>query len=137
MNTNIKTKLAILLMTVASVFPVLGQEAPKATVLVYRPASIVGSALKPSIYCDGKELQRLRNRTFFSASVEPGKHMITAGRSEVGQFVDFEPGKHYFIRFGHKNWVGTAVSGRQPITLTVVTEDEARSELHGLKDASR
>jgi hypothetical protein len=68
---------------------------PTATIHVYRERHLVGFAISPSIYVDGIELQRLRNGTFFVAILLTGKHMITVGRSEVGLFVDFEPGKQY------------------------------------------
>src|SRR5450755_706192 len=98
---------ATVLVTLALAATAYGQERD-ATVTVYRPyCRFVGIALSPSIYSDGIELQRLHNGTVFTATLPPGKHMITAGRSEVGQFVDFEPGQKYFFRFGHKNWAGT------------------------------
>jgi hypothetical protein len=90
-------------------------------------------AISPSIYVDGIELQRLRNGTFFVASLPIGEHMITAGRSEVGLFVDFEPDAQYYFRMDHKNWAGTAVSGRQPVFLSQVPADQAEAEMKNLK----
>ena len=101
----------------AKIVGAVAQEPPNATIYVYRPASLVGMALSPSIYCDEKELEQLPNGTYFSSPISPGKHMIVAGHSEVGLFVDFEPGKQYYFRFGHENCVGT---------LTQVSEDEAK-----------
>ena len=108
-------------------------QAPTATIHIYREKHSVGFAISPSIYVDGIELQRLRNGTFFVANLPTGKHMITAGRSEVGAFVDFEPDKHYYFRMDHKNWAGTAVSGRQPVFLSQVPADQAESEIKNLK----
>jgi len=34
-------------------------------VTVYRPKKFVGSALKPSVYVDGKQVARLQNGRFF------------------------------------------------------------------------
>jgi Protein of unknown function (DUF2846) len=104
-----------------------------ATIHVYRPWHFVGFAIAPSIYCDGIEIQRLHNGEAFVASVPVGKHMITAGRSEVGQLVEFQAGEQYFFKFGHKNWFGTAVSGRQPVTLSQVPEEEAQPEIRKIK----
>jgi hypothetical protein len=112
-------------------------EAVNATIHVYRARRVAGMALHPSIYCDGVELQRLHNGAFFTASLPPGKHMISAGRSEVGQSLNLESGKQYFFRFGHKNTFVTAVSGRQPVTLSRVSEEEARPEMRELKDTTR
>jgi hypothetical protein len=108
---------------------------PTAKIHVYRPNTrIFGIGSHPSIYCDGKELTRLYRGTIFTAWVAPGKHLITGGRSEVGQLVDMEPGKDYYFRFAFD--AGKNLSGAQPFTLSVVSEDEARSErqnLRGLK----
>ena len=60
--------------------------------------------------------------------------MITLGRTEVGQFVNMESGKEYYFRFGHKNILVTAVSGREPLTLTLVEEATAHQEMDGLKE---
>jgi hypothetical protein len=87
----------------------------KARIHVYRPkAKIVGVAIHPSIYCDGIELYRIHPGTFFDADITPGKHMISAGRCEVGQLLDLEPGKDYYFRFGHKSMWATAVSMFNP-----------------------
>ena len=109
---------------------------PSATIHVYRPkARIKARAVHPSIYCDGVELYRLHQGTVFNSKVSAGKHMISVGRSEVGQLVDLEPGKDYYFRFGHKNLLVTGFSGAQPITLTLVAEEEALPEMRGLKKA--
>jgi hypothetical protein len=104
-------------------------------VYVYRSQAVMkGRWLHPSIYCDGVELTRIYRGTFFKTNVPPGKHMITLGRTEVGQFVNMESGKEYYFRFGHKNILLTAVSGREPLTLTLVEEATARQEMDGLKE---
>jgi hypothetical protein len=108
------------------------------TLHVYRShATLKGRWLHPSIYCDGVELTRLYRGTFFATTVPPGKHMVTLGRTEVGLFVDMEPGKDYYFRFGHKNIFVTSVSGREPLTLTQVPESVARQEMDGLKDGGK
>jgi Protein of unknown function (DUF2846) len=106
-----------------------------ATIHVYRAkAHLKGIALRPSVYCDGKDLTRLYRGTVFVTQIPAGKHMITLGRTEVGQFVDFEPGKDYYFRFGHKNMLVTAMSGREPLTLTQVSAEEALPEMKALKE---
>jgi hypothetical protein len=105
-----------------------------ATVYAYRTkVKFMARALRPSIYCDGIEIQRLANGTFLSHKVPAGKHMISAGRTEVGQLVDLEAGKEYFFKLDHKNVFVSNWSGRQPMTLTVVPADTARREMDGLK----
>ena len=122
--------LPIAIATVPSVG--FGQDSTSATVTVYRPPRKYGAMIKPSIYCDGIELERLRNGRFFMASLPPGQHMISSGRSEVGQLVNLQAGKQYFFRFGWQRWV-TGFVGIQPVTLTLVSEDKARTEMAGLK----
>jgi hypothetical protein len=119
--------LAAALLLISSLAAQIAIPAATATVHVYREKHLVGSALSPSIYVDGIELQRLRNGRFFAATVATGKHMITVGRSEVGLFVEFAPGKHYYFRVDHKNWAGTAVSGRQPLSLSQVPANQAEA----------
>jgi hypothetical protein len=105
------------------------------TIHVYRAkAHIKGIALHPSVYCDGKELTRLYRGTVFVTQIPPGKHMMTLGHTEVGQLVDFESGKDYYFRFGHKNILVTTLSSREPLTLTQVSAEEALPEMKALKE---
>ncbi len=133
-----KTLWLPLAVMVASIPAARGQAETKpatqtATVHVYRPSHVVGMALNPSIYFDGIEIHKLHNGTFFVVSLPSGKHIITAGRTEVGQFVELEPGKDYYFMLGHKNAVVTAVTNRQPLTLSLVSEEQAQREMVGLK----
>ena len=43
------------------------------TIVFFREAHFTGAALKPSIYVDGKEADRLVNGRWFSVHAEPGK----------------------------------------------------------------
>src|SRR5260370_12809321 len=89
-------RLLLLLTLVSSVF---AQQAKLSTVYVYRPqATLKGRWTHPSIYCDGVELTRIYRGTVFRTTVPPGKHIITLGRTEVGQFVNIEPGADYYFR---------------------------------------
>jgi hypothetical protein len=113
-------------------------QAQASIIYVYRPQAMMkGRWLHPSIYCDGKELARIYRGTVFMTAIPPGSHMITLGRTEVGQFVDMEPGRKYYFRFGHKNIAVTAVSGREALTLTQVNEAVALHEMDGLKQESK
>jgi hypothetical protein len=125
-------------MAVSIAIPAMGQTETKptpqtATVCVYRTkVRIIARALRPSIYFDGTELRRLANGEYFSRELPTGKHMISAGRTEVGQLVDLEPGKEYFFKLDHRNAIITDFSGRQPMTLTPVSMEQARREMDGL-----
>jgi hypothetical protein len=73
-------------------------QSSKATVYVYRYKQFVGSALAPSIYCDGTELARMENGRYFTASVAPGKHSFTSNDKQSGIDLDAKAGEEYFIR---------------------------------------
>lgn len=133
-------KLVLFLTLATSIaMPTMGQTETKpasqtSMVYVYRTkVKMMARALRPSIYFDGTELRRLANGEYFSRQLPTGKHMISAGRTEVGQLVDLEPGKEYFFKLDHKNVFVSNWSGRQPMTLTQVPEKQAHSEMDGLQ----
>jgi|SRR5580692_2628883 hypothetical protein len=129
-------KLVFLLLTAMVSAQDIAPTSHFATIHVYRAkAKIKGVALHPSIYYDGRELYRLYVGTFVTTQVSVGKHMISVGRSEVGLLMDLEAGQDYYFCFGHKNMLVTGFSGAQPITLTLVSKDEAKSAMVGLRDA--
>lgn len=70
----------------------------KATVYVYRYKQFVGSALAPSIFCDGAELARMENGRYFTANLEPGKHTFTSNDKQSGIDLDLKAGEEYFVR---------------------------------------
>ena len=70
----------------------------KATVYVYRYKQFVGSALAPSVYCDGDELARMENGRYFTVNLEPGKHTFTSNDKQSGIDLDLNAGEEYFIR---------------------------------------
>jgi hypothetical protein len=108
-------------------------DSKQATVYFYRPNRIYGMALHPSIYCDGQELLRLHSGTYFSIDLPAGKHMLSSGRSEVGQFVDLESGKAYFFRFDLKK--SSMFTGAPPVLLVPVPAETAKAEMKDLKIA--
>ena len=70
----------------------------KATVYVYRYKQFVGSALSPSIYCDGTELARMENGRYVTVNLEPGKHTFTSNDKQSGIDLDLKAGDQYFMR---------------------------------------
>src|SRR6516165_8381733 len=70
----------------------------KATVYIYRYKQFVGSALSPSVYCDGNQLARMDNGRYFTATIEPGKHTFTSNDQQSGIDLDLKAGEQYFIR---------------------------------------
>jgi len=74
--------------------------AEDATVFVYRPKKIVGSALEPSVFVDETELARMDNGRYFAIKVKPGKHIIRMTDDKKGYALDMGPGQKYFFRIG-------------------------------------
>lgn len=70
----------------------------KATVHFYRYKQFVGSALAPSIFCDGVELARMENGRYFAATLDPGKHTFTSNDKQSGVDLDLKAGEEYFLR---------------------------------------
>lgn len=73
-------------------------KASKATVYVYRYKQFVGSALEPSVYCDGVQLARMTNGRYFTVKVDPGKHTFNSNDKQSGIEFDAKSGQEYFIR---------------------------------------
>jgi len=78
--------------------PTADTKPSKATVYIYRYKQFVGSALAPSIYCDGTELARMENGRYFTANLEPGKHSFTSNDKQSGIDLDTKAGEEYFVR---------------------------------------
>jgi hypothetical protein len=70
----------------------------KATVYVYRYKQFVGSALAPSVYCDGAELARIENGRYFTANLDPGRHTFTSNDKQSGIDLDLKARDQYFMR---------------------------------------
>jgi hypothetical protein len=69
-----------------------------ATVHFYRYKQFQGSALNPSIYCDGVQLIRMQNGRFFEMQIPAGEHTFYANDKQAGAVVKLEPGKDYYFR---------------------------------------
>ena len=78
--------------------PAVDAKPAKATVHIYRYKQFVGSALSPSIFCDGAELARMENGRYFTAKLEPGKHTFTSNDKQSGIDLETKAGEDYFIR---------------------------------------
>ncbi len=70
----------------------------QAIVHVYRYKQFVGSAISPSVFCDGNELARIDNGKFFTVKLAPGKHVFTSNDKQAGIDVDLKDGQDYYIR---------------------------------------
>jgi hypothetical protein len=71
----------------------------KATVFIYRPKKLVGSALEPSVFCDGIELGRMDNGRFIVLKLEPGKHKLHMTDKTNGFNIEVKANEEIFARF--------------------------------------
>jgi hypothetical protein len=84
--------------------PTAEAEAPKlaanenATIYFYRIKQFAGSALEPSVYCDGKELARMDNGRYFGVTLQPGTHTCTMGDKQTGFEIDAKAGEEYYAK---------------------------------------
>ncbi|MBV8050953.1 MAG: DUF2846 domain-containing protein [Acidobacteriaceae bacterium] len=78
--------------------PTTDVQASSAVVHFYRYKQFVGSALAPSVFCDGVQLARMENGRYFTAKVAPGKHTLTSNDQQSGIELDAKAGEEYFVR---------------------------------------
>ena len=69
-----------------------------ALIYFYRIKQFAGSALEPSVFCDGKELARMDNGRYFGVTLAPGKHICSMGDKQTGFEVDVKAGDEYYAR---------------------------------------
>ena len=88
-------------LTAVAIDPATGAaSSEEATVYIYRPKKVVGSALEPSVFVDEVELARMDNGRYFAIKVKPGKHIIRMTDDKKGYALDMGPGQTYFFRIG-------------------------------------
>jgi hypothetical protein len=69
------------------------------TIVFFRESHFTGSALKPSIYLDGKETDRLTNGRWFSVHAEPGKHQLqSSSKNEPATLIETVPGGTAYVQ---------------------------------------
>jgi hypothetical protein len=65
----------------------------------FRESHLAGSALKPSVYVDGKEADRLVNGCWFSVHAEPGKHQIqSSAKNEPASAIETRAGETIYVQ---------------------------------------
>lgn len=78
---------------------VTASSAQKATIVFFREKHTVGSGLRPSVYLDGMEVERLSNGRWFSIEVEPGKHELgSSAKHEPHTIIEIEPGEIAYVQ---------------------------------------
>ncbi|HKD51553.1 MAG TPA: DUF2846 domain-containing protein [Candidatus Acidoferrum sp.] len=74
-------------------------KAKDATIVFFREGHFTGSALKPSIYVDGKEADRLANGRWFSVHTEPGKHQLqSSAKNEPATVIETVAGQTTYVQ---------------------------------------
>ena len=69
------------------------------TIVFFREHHYTGSALKPSIYLDGKEMDRLSNGRWFSVHADPGKHQLqSSAKNEPATVNETVPGGTTYVQ---------------------------------------
>jgi uncharacterized protein DUF2846 len=69
------------------------------TIVFFREHHFTGSALKPSIYLDGKETDRLTNGHWFSVHAEPGKHELqSSAKNEPATVIETVVGQTTYVQ---------------------------------------
>ena len=89
------------------------KNANDSTIVFFREGHFAGSALKPSIFLDGKELDRLANGRWFSVHAAPGKHELqSSAKNEPATLIETVAGQTTYVQMivVTGNWRG---GGRQ------------------------
>jgi hypothetical protein len=69
------------------------------TIVFFRESHFTGSALKPSVYVDGKEADRLVNGHWFSVHAEPGKHELqSSAKNQPATVIETKPGETTYVQ---------------------------------------
>jgi len=70
-----------------------------ATIVFFREHHFTGSALKPSIFLDGKEMDRLTNGHWFSVHAEAGKHQLqSSAKNEPATVIETVAGQTTYVQ---------------------------------------
>lgn len=69
------------------------------TIVFFRENHFTGSALKPSIFLDGKEMDRLTNGHWFSVHIEAGKHQLqSSAKNEPATVIETVAGETTYVQ---------------------------------------
>jgi hypothetical protein len=69
------------------------------TIVFFRENHFTGSALKPSIFVDGKEMDRLANGRWFSVHAEAGKHQLqSSAKNEPATVIETVAGETTYVQ---------------------------------------
>src|SRR5690242_1621353 len=74
-------------------------KADQAHVFVYRKGK-TARAIKPSVYCDDKEVALMYNGHYFTLVLPPGKHTIASSKDTKTVSLDLQAGDTYYLKVG-------------------------------------
>jgi len=97
---------------------------------VYRYKQYLGKGIRPSIYCDDKDVARLQSGRYVTLALPPGQHSFRSNDKQSQVELDLKPGQTYYIRIdiAAGMWKG---HGR----LTLVQPEQGAGELKQMKPA--
>jgi hypothetical protein len=70
----------------------------KARVVIYRPKSIMGMALHPTVMLDGKDLINVGNGTVWVGMFPPGNYAFQMDDKKSGAELDLKAGESYYMK---------------------------------------
>jgi Protein of unknown function (DUF2846) len=70
----------------------------KATIYIYRPKAFMGTALRPTVMVDGKDLVNIGNGRVYAGYFMPGKYLFQMDDKKSGAELDLKPGDTYYFR---------------------------------------
>jgi hypothetical protein len=112
--------------------PGVGATAGQAHVVVYRTGRHRDpTMIKPSVYCDDKDVALMYAKRFFTINLAPGKHRISSSDEHTVVSLDAESGVTYYVRLSVVRglWINNTFKVEQ------VDASTAQKELAPLKPA--
>ena len=75
------------------------KDAKDSTIVFFREGHFAGSALKPSIFLEGKELDRMANGRWFSVHTAAGKHDLqSSAKNEPATVIETVAGQTTYVQ---------------------------------------
>jgi hypothetical protein len=75
------------------------EKSKDSTIVFFREGHYTGSALKPSVFVDGKEVDRLANGRWFSVHIEAGKHQLqSSAKNEPATVIETAAGETTYVQ---------------------------------------
>ena len=103
-------------------------QSTQALIYFYRLKAFVGWALEPLILCDGTEIAKMDNGSYFAVKLQPGKHTCNISNNKSGFEIDIKSGESRYAKVTLEAgaWKGHGV-------ITLVQPEQAAYEIKNLK----